>query len=577
MNRHDQPARRHADPQRDDRGRRGLLPGPGLRRLHRPRRLGHACRRGSRRTSTASSSCSPRAGVHGDLLHPRLGRRAPSRAGPPHRRGGARTGQPRLRPRARRRAGAGDIPRRRPPHARRVLEDIGGVAGARLSRADLLDRRAQPVGVPTCWRRRATATAPASTRSGTTSTACRTRRACRSGPTAGALWEMPMTTVRAARPQPGRAPAAAISACCPTRCSALGLRRGQPARAAAGHLLLPSLGDRPRPAARRRVPAGSRASATTPTSSRMAARLDRLLRDFAWDRMDRVFADCRARPQRCSPARRTDAAWRIDHRASRSTDAADEPRAPGTRSSRRMPGGTFFHRAAWARVIETRVRPPPPLRAGRAGRRDRRRAAAGAGARPRCSATRWSRRRSASMAARWPPTARARAALEAHADDTGAASSARPRSNSRCSAPAGGRGDWPARPDLYVTFRKPIAGDDEANLKAIPRKQRAMVRKGIQNGPDVGRSTATSARAAPHLRRERAQPRHAGVLRAAISRMLQRGVRRTAVDVVTVLDGEPADRLGAELLLPRRGAALLRRRHGAGARSGPATTSCTGK
>ena len=42
--------------------------------------------------------------------------------------------------------------------------------------------------------------------------------------------------------------------------------------------------------------------------------------------------------------------------------------------------------------------------------------------------------------------------------------------------------DWPARSDLYVTFRKPIAGDDATNLKAVPRKQRAMVRKGIERG-----------------------------------------------------------------------------------------------
>jgi len=41
---------------------------------------------------------------------------------------------------------------------------------------------------------------------------------------------------------------------------------------------------------------------------------------------------------------------------------------------------------------------------------------------------------------------------------------------------------WPTRSDLYATFRKPIAADPEANLKAIPRKQRAMVRKGISNG-----------------------------------------------------------------------------------------------
>lgn len=42
--------------------------------------------------------------------------------------------------------------------------------------------------------------------------------------------------------------------------------------------------------------------------------------------------------------------------------------------------------------------------------------------------------------------------------------------------------DWPTRSDLYVTFRKAIAGDDEANMKAIPRKQRAMVRKGLDRG-----------------------------------------------------------------------------------------------
>ncbi len=40
--------------------------------------------------------------------------------------------------------------------------------------------------------------------------------------------------------------------------------------------------------------------------------------------------------------------------------------------------------------------------------------------------------------------------------------------------------DWPTQ-DLYVTFRKPILGDDEANMAAIPRKARAMVRKGMKN------------------------------------------------------------------------------------------------
>ncbi|WP_126445804.1 FemAB family XrtA/PEP-CTERM system-associated protein [Sulfuricystis multivorans] len=41
--------------------------------------------------------------------------------------------------------------------------------------------------------------------------------------------------------------------------------------------------------------------------------------------------------------------------------------------------------------------------------------------------------------------------------------------------------DWP-RQELYVTFRKEILPEEEANLQAIPRKQRAMVRKGIKHG-----------------------------------------------------------------------------------------------
>ena len=43
------------------------------------------------------------------------------------------------------------------------------------------------------------------------------------------------------------------------------------------------------------------------------------------------------------------------------------------------------------------------------------------------------------------------------------------------------RTDWPVK-ELYMTFRKAIDPDPEANLKAIPRKQRAMVRKGIAGG-----------------------------------------------------------------------------------------------
>ena len=40
--------------------------------------------------------------------------------------------------------------------------------------------------------------------------------------------------------------------------------------------------------------------------------------------------------------------------------------------------------------------------------------------------------------------------------------------------------EWPTQ-DIYVTFRKEILLTDDANMQAIPRKQRAMVRKGIKN------------------------------------------------------------------------------------------------
>ncbi|MEQ8660779.1 MAG: FemAB family PEP-CTERM system-associated protein, partial [Gammaproteobacteria bacterium] len=43
------------------------------------------------------------------------------------------------------------------------------------------------------------------------------------------------------------------------------------------------------------------------------------------------------------------------------------------------------------------------------------------------------------------------------------------------------RPEWPAS-ELYFTFRKAISADDDENMKAIPRKQRAMVRKGIEAG-----------------------------------------------------------------------------------------------
>ena len=44
------------------------------------------------------------------------------------------------------------------------------------------------------------------------------------------------------------------------------------------------------------------------------------------------------------------------------------------------------------------------------------------------------------------------------------------------------RTDWHTKTGIYATFRKPIHTSLEANMKAVPRKQRAMIRKGSQNG-----------------------------------------------------------------------------------------------
>jgi len=51
--------------------------------------------------------------------------------------------------------------------------------------------------------------------------------------------------------------------------------------------------------------------------------------------------------------------------------------------------------------------------------------------------------------------------------------------------------DWPTK-TLYATFRKAIADNDEANLKAIPRKHRAEVRKGLAAGLELHVDTEPS-------------------------------------------------------------------------------------
>lgn len=44
------------------------------------------------------------------------------------------------------------------------------------------------------------------------------------------------------------------------------------------------------------------------------------------------------------------------------------------------------------------------------------------------------------------------------------------------------RAGWTAKSGLYATFARPLSADHDANLKAIPRKQRAVVRKTLEGG-----------------------------------------------------------------------------------------------
>ena len=134
--------------------------------------------------------------------------------------------------------------------------------------------------------------------------------------------------------------------------------------------------------------------------------------------------------------------------------------------------------------------------------------------------------------------------------------------------------DWPTQ-DLYVTFRKEILPDAEANLLAIPRKQRAMVRKGIKNGAARARSTprrTASSRSTPTTSTGTARP----PLPRRYFEALQR-VFGADCEVLTVVDpGGTAGEQRAELLLPRRGAALLCRRRRRRPAISPPTISSTG-
>jgi FemAB-related protein (PEP-CTERM system-associated) len=95
--------------------------------------------------------------------------------------------------------------------------------------------------------------------------------------------------------------------------------------------------------------------------------------------------------------------------------------------------------------------------------------------------------------------------------------------------------DWATRDGLYATFRRAIAASDEANLKAIPRKQRAMVRKGIELGlrsevsQDAGKVWPIYAESVRNLGTPVFPRRWFEALLAAFP---------GESDVVTILDGE---------------------------------------
>ena len=97
------------------------------------------------------------------------------------------------------------------------------------------------------------------------------------------------------------------------------------------------------------------------------------------------------------------------------------------------------------------------------------------------------------------------------------------------------RPGWVPRPALYETVRRPIEADAERNMKAIPRKQRAMVRKGIQNGltSTAGRDTRTLHHVYAQSVRNLGPPVFSRHYFAILAETFGEDC-----DVVTVMDGE---------------------------------------
>ena len=97
--------------------------------------------------------------------------------------------------------------------------------------------------------------------------------------------------------------------------------------------------------------------------------------------------------------------------------------------------------------------------------------------------------------------------------------------------------DWPAKRELYATFRKAIDPDPEANYNRIRRKQRAEIRKGIAAGlygeidPDVERFYPVFAESVRNLGTPVFPKRYFRTLKAVFG---------DACEILTILqDGRP--------------------------------------
>jgi len=96
--------------------------------------------------------------------------------------------------------------------------------------------------------------------------------------------------------------------------------------------------------------------------------------------------------------------------------------------------------------------------------------------------------------------------------------------------------DWACKDDLYVTFRKEIDPSPEVNLKAIPRKQRAVVRKALDQKRLREEIDGTTDRFF-HLYAMSVRNHGTPVFPARFFRLLKEEFG-DACEIVTVLDGD---------------------------------------